>query len=249
MTISRTRLATATAMFFASLILPATAQSDSKGEIESVRSNLEKIIPSRMEITDINQTDMESVYEVTAGSETMYVYSKDKFVLIGEVFDAERRVSWAQERRDEMHEKALVELDETPESKMIIMGDPEGQRYITVFTDTDCGWCQKFHQDVPALGEGGLKVRYLMWPRAGLKSASYKEAVSVWCADDQGEAMTTAKNRQPVEPRECENPVSEHYALGHRLGVRGTPFIMLDDGKVLGGYVPAKELLAEAGLN
>lgn len=249
MTSINTRMATVAAAFLAVTSLPAMAQSTGTSEMDAVRANLEKIIPSRMTITDIKLTEMEAVYEVSAGSETMFVYSKDKFVLIGEVFDADRRISWAQERRNKLREKALVELDAMPESNMIIMGDPEGKRHVTVFTDTDCGWCQKFHQDVPALGEGGLKVRYLMWPRAGLRSASYKEAVSVWCADDQGEAMTIAKNRQEVEPRECENPVAEHYALGHRLGVQGTPFVMLDDGKVLGGYVPAKELLSEAGLN
>ena len=220
-----------------------------QSEMDTVRSNLEKILPARMSITDVTQTAMENVYEVTAGSETLYVYSRDKFVMIGEVFDADRRVSWAQERREKSREKALVELAELPESNMIIMGDAEGERYVTVFTDTDCGWCQKFHQDVPALGKGGLKVRYMMWPRAGLNSESYREAVSVWCAEDQGEAMTIAKNRQKVEQKECPNPVADHYALGHRLGVQGTPFVMLDTGEVLGGYVPPKQLLSEAGLN
>ncbi len=228
-------------------MISSTAWAQS--EMDSVRSNLEKIIPVSMKITDISQTAMESVYEVTAGSETLYVYSKDKFVMIGEVFDADRRVSWAQERREKSREKALAELAELPESNMIIMGDKKGERFITVFTDTDCGWCQKFHQDIPALGKGGLKVRYMMWPRAGLNSESYREAVSVWCADDQGEAMTVAKNRQQVEQKDCPNPVADHYALGHRLGVQGTPFVMLDTGEVLGGYVPPKQLLGEAGLN
>ena len=224
------------------------AQQDGGGEIDAVRQNLQKIIPERMQIGSVEQTAMEGVYHVLAGNEHMYVYSKDEFVMIGEVFDTDRRVSWTRERKDKERQVAMKDLDAMSESQMIIMGDPEGERFVTVFTDTDCGWCQKFHLDVPALEEAGLKVRYMMWPRAGLESDSYREAVSVWCADDQGVAMTQAKARQTVEPRVCENPVEEHYRLGFRLGVQGTPFIMLDDGRVLGGYVPPEKLLSEAGL-
>ncbi len=227
------------------LVTSAWAQS----EIDSVKANLGQIIPSAMEISSVELTAMENVYEVVAGTETLYVYSRDKFVMIGEVFDAERRISWAQEKRNKTREEALVELGEVPESNMIIMGDKQGERYVTVFTDTDCGWCQKFHKDIPALARGGLKVRYMMWPRAGLNSESYREAVSVWCSGDQGRAMTIAKNRKEIEQIECENPVADQYALGHRLGVQGTPFVMLDDGTVLGGYVPPEKLLSEAGLN
>ncbi len=228
---------------------PSTAAlAQEQGEMETIKTKLREIIPERMAITSVEQTAMEGVYHVQAGNEHLYVYSQGEFLMIGEVFDTDRRVSWTRERKDREREVALKELDAMPEDQMIIMGDPEGARYVTVFTDTDCGWCQKFHRDIPALQEAGLKVRYMMWPRAGLSSASYREAVSVWCADDQGDAMTRAKARQEVEARVCENPVEEHYRLGFKLGVQGTPFIMLDDGQVLGGYVPPEKLLPAAGL-
>jgi len=237
------------ATVFAACLTLLSGGALAQSEIDAVRNNLKKIIPAQMEIKSIEQTPMEGVYEVRAGNENLFVYSQGEFVMIGEVYDTDRRVSWAQERQDKEKAVAMKDLAAMPESNMIIMGDPEGERYVTVFTDTDCGWCQKFHQDIPVLQAGGLKVRYLMWPRAGLSSESAREAVSVWCAEDQGKAMTIAKNRQTVEPKQCENPVEQHYELGFRLGVQGTPFVMLDNGKVLGGYVPPDKLLAEAGLN
>lgn len=222
----------------------ALAQS----EIETVRANIAKMLPPNMAVSEVSQTPMESVYEVSVGKETLYVYAKKEFVMVGEVYDTEQGVSWSQQRKDKQAIAALAELEALPESEMIIMGDPDGQRFITVFTDTDCGWCQKFHQDIAVLAEGGLKVRYILWPGAGLNSASYDEAVSVWCADDRGKAITTAKNREQVAPKVCDNPIKEHYALGFRLGVQGTPFVMLDTGEVLGGYLPPERLLSVAGL-
>jgi len=236
-------------MFAAVTIFIGVAHAQSQSEEDMVRQNLGKILPDKMGIESVTQTAMEGVYEIQAGAQTMYVYSVGDFVMVGEVYDTGKQVSWSQLRKDEEREVALKELDALSEDTMIIMGDPEGERYITVFTDTDCGWCQKFHKDIPELAKGGLKVRYMMWPRAGLKSESYREAVSVWCADDQGAAMTMAKNRQQVETKDCDNPVEDQYRLGFRLGVQGTPFVMMDNGKVMGGYVPPQELLSEAGLN
>jgi len=41
----------------------------------------------------------------------------------------------------------------------------------------------------------------------------------------------------------CDNPVRTHYELGMRMGVRGTPALISEDGQELGGYVPAAQLI------
>jgi thiol:disulfide interchange protein DsbC len=84
-----------------------------------------------------------------------------------------------------------------------------------------------------------------MFPRAGLGSPSYDKAVSVWCADDRQAALTDAKAGKPVEARQCDNPVIDHYRLGQEMGVRGTPSIFYSDGsRVPGGYLPPDRLEA-----
>lgn len=42
----------------------------------------------------------------------------------------------------------------------------------------------------------------------------------------------------------CDNPVARHYELGRRPHIRGTPTIVLDDGRTIGGDVPAERLRA-----
>ena len=85
-------------------------------------------------------------------------------------------------------------------------------------------------------------MRYLAFPRAGLNSESYNKAVSVWCADNPQEAMTSAKQGEEVETKTCPNPVADEYQLGQQLGVRGTPSIVLNNGEMIPGYVPADRL-------
>jgi thiol:disulfide interchange protein DsbC len=111
-----------------------------------------------------------------------------------------------------------------------------------VFTDTDCGYCQKLHSEVPELNRLGVEVRYVAFPRQGLQSPAYKELVSVWCAKDRQGAMNLAKTRQEVPAAECDNPVAKQYALGQMIGVSGTPAIVLANGKLIPGYQPAPQL-------
>ena len=87
-----------------------------------------------------------------------------------------------------------------------------------------------------------------MFPRAGLQSESYRKAVSVWCSGDQAQSMTIAKAGGHVEPRACDNPVAAQYQLGQRIGVRGTPTMILDNGQVIPGFIGMEQLLTLAGI-
>jgi thiol:disulfide interchange protein DsbC len=143
-------------------------------------------------------------------------------------------------------DKMNKSLGALSESKMIIMGPKEGERYITVFTDIDCGYCRKLHfETIPKLVDAGVKIRYLLWPRAGLESESYDKAVSAYCSDDPVQALTDAKAGKDIEPIVCENPVAEHFKIGIDGGVRGTPNIVLDNGTIIPGYVPAERILGQ----
>ena len=113
---------------------------------------------------------------------------------------------------------------------------------VTVFTDIDCGYCRELHRHIDQYNAAGITVRYVAFPRAGEGSASFKKAENVWCAADRKAAMTTAKAGKDNPDKVCDNPVAEQMHAGEGLGVSGTPAILLDDGRLLPGYVPPDEL-------
>jgi thiol:disulfide interchange protein DsbC len=88
----------------------------------------------------------------------------------------------------------------------------------------------------------GIAVNYLMFPRKGLDSEGYKKAVAVWCSVDREKALTEAKLGREIEAKDCTNPVAEQYQLGQKIGVSGTPAILLEDGTLIPGFVPPAEL-------
>lgn len=140
---------------------------------------------------------------------------------------------------------ASVNKDDT------IVFSPAGEvkASVSVFTDVDCGFCQKLHKEVPALNEMGIEVRYLAYPRAGINSPSYRKIASAWCADNRQEALTKLKNREEIAMNVCDgNPVAAQYELGQQVGLTGTPAIVLDNGELIPGYMPAKNLAERIGI-
>lgn len=180
------------------------------------------------------------LYEVMYGPLLVYLSADGRYMFRGDMVDLTDRRNLSEERRSQARAQAV---DKLGEDKMVVYAPDQTRHTISVFTDIDCPYCVKLHREVPELNKKGVKVRYLAYPRAGIGSPSYKKAVSVWCADDPRKAMTDAKLKKVVEPRECENPVAEEYELGNHLGVTGTPTIVMEDGTLLPGYVPAGQLV------
>jgi len=155
-------------------------------------------------------------------------------IMIGDLYDAEKQVNVGEQASNEL---MAQRINEVPSDKMIVFGPKKAKRYVTVFTDIDCGYCRKLHNEVAELNEAGIQVRYLAYPRAGLQSESYKKYVSVWCNADQQQAMTDAKSGKSVPDATCDNPIADSFKLGQTVGVRGTPTMILDDGTVMPFFV------------
>ena len=113
---------------------------------------------------------------------------------------------------------------------------------VNVFTDATCGYCRKLHNEMDQYNDLGITIRYLSFPRAGVSSPVYNEAVSIWCSKDPQDAITKAKAGEQVASASCANKVAEQYNFGKQIGVNGTPNIVLPDGSVIPGYQPAVRL-------
>lgn len=214
---------------------------------EDFREKLTALIGDRMPISAIAETELPGVYEVTAGNRVLYASVKGDLVMVGNLFDVSRGVNVGEEKQNEITRGlAEEEIGAMSTEQMVVFSNGSAKRHITVFTDVECGYCRKLHQEVPALNAAGIEVRYMLYPV--ISERSYPNAVSVWCAEDQQTALTQAKRGQAIEPLSCDNPVDAHMEIGRKLGVRGTPFLVLDDFSVIPGYVPASDLIAQLGL-
>ncbi len=218
-------------------------------EVEKqIRAQLGAALPA-LDIDTIEKTPVDGLYEVSSNNDQpLLVSATGKYIVAGEIYQLEgHKITNVSEQKREVQRAEL--LAAVPEiEKMSFIPTGETKATITVFTDIDCGYCRKLHQEIPQLNAMGVRVDYLAYPRAGVGSTSYNKVVSAWCADDPQAAMTKAKNGQVIPTKRCENPVASHLKLGKKVGVSGTPAIVLSSGKMLPGYAPAKVLAKQLGV-
>jgi thiol:disulfide interchange protein DsbC len=212
--------------------------------LESAVDNIYNALKDRaegLERDQITPSKVDGLYTVTIGFDVYYMSSNGKYLISGDVIELATgdRVdgSGLAEKRKRM-------IATVAEKDMIIYpADSEKQTAISIFTDTTCPYCRKLHEQVPALSKAGIEVRYLAFPRAGAQSEVAVDMASIWCADDKQAAMTASKQGRPVESAQCDDPVAEQHQLGLDMQIRGTPAIILENGEIIAGYLPADALI------
>ncbi|MDA0273187.1 MAG: DsbC family protein [Proteobacteria bacterium] len=240
-------------LIIALLALPVVAVATDAPVSLTAAEAREKLLLARpdLPILGIKQSVLDGYFEITMqGGMTLYMNASADYFIAGDLFFIEPGgiVNATERNRTTQRKRLLARLDET--DMVVFAPRPElTKATITVFTDIDCGYCRKLHQEVPELNRLGVAVRYLAYPRAGIGSDSYDKAVSVWCSDNPQKALTNAKSGIDIEMKTCANPVAEQYEMGDAFGVTGTPAVLYDDGTLQAGYLPAAEMASRLGIN
>lgn len=225
------------------VILGATGATCWAGQAEEdqVREAIAALAPGAI-IESLQPAPMPGMYQALVAGTDVYVSADGKFLMTGALWDVAQKKNLTEDARSVRRKDALSAIK--PEQR-IVFAAAEPKHTITVFTDLDCGYCRKLHENMAAYNQAGISVEYLLFPRGGLDSPSYNNAVSVWCADDQKNALTLAKQGQLPPPKICPNPIRAEFQLGQRIGVGSTPTIVTESGAMLLGYVPPEQLLAQ----
>jgi thiol:disulfide interchange protein DsbC len=217
----------------------ATCATASDKEEAAVRGAIEALVPGAT-IDSLGKAPLPGFYEVALGGQVVYISSDGKYLIQGALYDIPARADLTEASKARIRAVALKDLG--PDKRIVFA--PEAPKHsVTVFTDIDCGYCRRMHDEVAEYNRRGIAIEYLFFPRAGAGSEAWDKAVSVWCSDDRRKALTDAKAGREVDRKQCRNPIEEEYALGNRIGVNGTPMIIAADGTQLGGYVPPERLL------
>jgi thiol:disulfide interchange protein DsbC len=225
--------------FFACMVVTcAHADLAADKDFNAVQEKVRGLVPNAKTIA-VSETPIEGILQVQINNDIVYVTENGQYLLQGKIIDIETRANITDEAKSGIRIGLLAELNRDEQ----ITFAPEAPKYdLLVFTDIDCGYCRKLHNQMAGYNEEGIAIHYMAFPRAGVGSASYDKFVSVWCADDQQEALTLAKNGDEPEPLKCPNPIADQYELGREVGVTGTPALVTTDGTLIPGYMPPEQL-------
>jgi|SRR5690606_17993885 len=211
-------------LLFSFLILFASIAAAATPE-ETVKTAMGKLAP-QVKIDVVQESVIPGFYEAIVGSQFIYVSRDGRFILDGSAIDvdSQRDITEAARARSRM-----ASLKDLGADKRIIFSPPQPRHSVTVFTDIDCPFCRRFHQQIDAYNAAGIAVEYVFLP-LDIHPGADKKAEAVWCAADRKAAFTAAMNGADTGTATCENPIAESTRIARAIGINGTPTMLAADG-------------------
>lgn len=226
-------------------VLMAASVCAYAGAEQNITSKLNTMMPE-FTIDNIEKTPVNNLYMVTSGAQVLYVSNDAKIVIQGDMYDVQNSKQPVN-LSDNVRQVAVKNImDKVDPSTMIIYPAKNEKTKITVFTDIDCTYCRALQKEVKELNEAGITVRYMAFPRTPKGTPSYNKAVYVWNAKDRNQAYTDAIGGKDPAVATGNTIVDDHHKVAEAIGVNVTPVIVMQNGKTIPGYLPAKQLIKVA---
>jgi thiol:disulfide interchange protein DsbC len=200
---------------------------------KKVDTAIKALVPNA-KIDSIADAKLPGFYEVVMGGDIVYVSGDGKYLFTGSLWDLGAKRDLTDARKADLRRSLLQTVGS---DKRISFKAKDEKHKVTVFTDIDCGYCRRLHQQIADYNAKGISVDYLFFPRSGKNTESFVKAEAVWCAADRAEALTRAKAGETLDTKQCDNPIAEEFDLGLKIGVTGTPMVIAEDGTQIGGYL------------
>lgn len=175
------------------------------------------------------------------------------------------------DRRRAQVKMMLSKIAEKGESWSVVYpAKGETRKTIAIFGDPTCPFCQTLHEAIPTLQDMGVQVHYLFYNRNMASGSAIPASAragnrlmqNAWCAGNSARALDHAMEGYMTPGVDCSNldsqgktafPGNEHFLMGRILGMRGTPYTITDDGKVIVGLNsharnPVRDYIERIGL-
>ncbi|MET0230422.1 MAG: DsbC family protein [Rhodanobacteraceae bacterium] len=202
---------------------------------ETVRKAMGALAPN-VKIDAVQESVVPGFYEAIAGGEFVYVTKDGKYIIDGNAYDVASKHDLTADARARVRKDAL---DKVGPDKRIVFSPPAPlapKHTVTVFTDVDCPFCRRFHDQIAAYNAKGIAVDYLFYPLS-IHPGADRKAEAVWCSQDRPNAFTAAMAGKDPGKATCANPVGELTDLAKNLGIGGTPTIIAEDGTQISSQI------------
>lgn len=181
-------------------------------------------------LKDFRWNDSLGLYEVVTNGQVFYVSRNYRYLFVGKVIDISTMRDITSARADSTWTINYALLD--PHDAIRISS---GSRSLAIFLDPECPACEKELRELSRLKDVSIYV--YLFPLQQVHPTAGQVAETIWCAKDRAKALLDVSAR--ASRPDCETPIERNtaFALAHHID--STPTIILDNGKVLSGFIEA----------
>ena len=192
----------------------------------------------------ITKSELDGFYEIVVANpqiDILYISDDGRYIIQGNITDLESMTNISMKRINTAKKNIL---DSISDDEKIIFKAKDEKYIFHVFTDVDCPYCVKLHNNMSQMNSLGITIKYLASPLEQLHPDAQSAMEKIWCAKDKAIALHNYKTKRylPNSP-ECINPVENQMAISKELGVNGTPSIFFENGLNVPGYLEPNDLI------
>mgnify|MGYP003880052979 CR=1 FL=1 len=211
-----------------------------KEEAES----LLKIFNRNISVIAVGRSTVRYLWEVSYESEgkkgLIYLDMPKKHILSGTLLDVQSKKNLTQERLSEINR---VNVSQIPLKDALVIGDKNAKQRVIVFTDPECPFCGKLHDAAKKIVSERKDIAFYvkMFPLK-MHPGAYDKAKSIVC-EKSLKLLDDAFEKKPIPAPKCTTSViDENIKLAEKLGISGTPALIMPDGRVVAGFQNAESL-------
>jgi thiol:disulfide interchange protein DsbC len=234
----------------------AMAKEGCGGECSSCHTLTEKdasTLLSKIGVTakSVKQSPSRGLFEVLAEKDgkqgVIFIDYGKKHLMQGMVvsLDTLQPVSAHAQDLPQAKQVTSVDVSKIPVDKAVVMGNPKGTKKLYVFTDPDCPYCKKGHEELKKLAaiapDVAIHVMLFplpMHPGAYDKCRTVLETRNLQLLDKAFEGKDVPKPTQ----ESSKAAIDEIIKFANSNGINGTPTMVMPDGKIEVGMRDAETL-------
>lgn len=204
---------------------------------------LKDLIPN-LKVLNVKMSPIKGLWELTIESNNrkgiVYVDFTKKHFLSGSIINIAERKNLTQERFEEINR---VDVSQIPLNDAIVAGNKNAKHKVIVFTNPDCPYCKDLHGEIKKVIAERKDIAFynkLFAFKAG--SPSYEKSKAIVC-EKSLELLENAYEKKTIPKPKCETTaIDDNIKLAEKLGITGTPTMIMPDGRVITGKRDAKTI-------
>jgi thiol:disulfide interchange protein DsbC len=218
---------------------------------EEAQKILGKLGAPQAKAMEIKISPVKGLWEVVIDDKgqrgIMYVGFSKRHVIAGPVFDVDAGLNKTQESFDQINQKYARYVDTTkiPPEPALILGRKDAPNKVVVFTDPDCPFCGKLHEELKkVIAERRDIAFFLKLMPMSFHPDAYWKSQSILCKSSLQWLEDNFAKKEIPRP-DCDNKpeVEANIILAQELGITGTPTMVFPDGLVIIGVKDANTII------
>jgi len=221
---------------------PSQCSQINKDEILNL---LKELVPD-VKILEVGDAPIKGFCEIaleTKGRKgIVYTDPSKKYIILGSILEISTKTNLTQERVSDLNR---LDVSQVPLDNAIVLGDKEAKHRVIVFSDPDCPYCSKLHEEMKKVVQKRNDIAFFikLYPLSFHKDA-YGKSKSIVCEKSLA-LLEDAYAKKSLREAKCETTeLDENIELAKKLGLRGTPAIILPNGNLISGYKDADSIIS-----